>query len=115
MSKVRVFGLHTEGRIHPHIRTGKPQQLGGENSGSHLSIGRFTTSRDAPADPNRLYVSQSSGWFGGFLQCLGLSRRKDLASTRKILPVTLVPTGTVQQRATATNLFMMRPPKLVSR
>ena len=33
-----------------------------------LGAGRSITSRDLPLDPNRLYASQSSGWFGQMIQ-----------------------------------------------
>ena len=40
----------------------------GRSAGPTSRAGRSTTSKGSPADPNRLYASQSSGWFGQLIQ-----------------------------------------------
>ncbi len=41
---------------------------GGTSAAPTLRAGRSIISKDSPADPNRLYASQSSGWFGQIIQ-----------------------------------------------
>ena len=66
MSKVRVLVGTRKGAF---ILTsdGKREQVGRQRSLTSQA-GRSTTSRARPPIPNRLYASQTSGWFGQMIQ-----------------------------------------------
>lgn len=65
MSKVRVLvGTH-KGAFVIHS-DGKRDKW--EVSGPHFAGWEIYHMKGSPADPNRLYASQSSGWFGQIIQ-----------------------------------------------
>ncbi len=65
MSKVRVLvGTRKGGFILSSDGTRKNWEI----SGPHFSGWEVYHMKGSPADPNRIYVSQSSGWFGQVLQ-----------------------------------------------
>ena len=56
---------HAQGRVRPRV-DGKRQNW--EVSGPHFGGWEIYHVKGSPADPNRLYASQSSGWFGQLIQ-----------------------------------------------
>ena len=58
-------GRHTQGRVHPDV--GRQAQTVGRQRPSLRGLGDLPP-KGSPADPNRLYASQSSGWFGQLIQ-----------------------------------------------
>ena len=54
-------GGHPEGRVRPDVgRQARKWDVGGP----HFAGWEIYHLKGSPADPNRLYASQSSGWFG---------------------------------------------------
>jgi len=65
MSKVRVLAGTRKGAF---ILTADGKRDKWEVSGPHFSGWELYHLKGSPADPNRLYASQSSGWFGQVIQ-----------------------------------------------
>src|SRR5271169_2990556 len=65
MSSVRVLVGTKKG---PFILTSDGNREQWEVSGPHLAGWESYHLKGSPADPNRLYASQTSGWFGQILQ-----------------------------------------------
>ena len=66
MSHVRLLVGTRKGAF---VLTADGKRKNWDISGPHLRrAGRSTTSQGSPADPNRLYASQTSGWFGQLIQ-----------------------------------------------
>ena len=59
-------GRHQERRVHPR-RGWQTQKLEGQRPVSSRA-GRFIISKAPPRTPNRIYASQTSGWFGQIIQ-----------------------------------------------
>src|SRR3984893_6783815 len=66
MSKVRVLVGTRKGAF---ILTSDGKRENWDVSGPHFAGWEIYHVKGSPADPNRLYASQSSGWFGQVLQC----------------------------------------------
>src|SRR5438105_15869787 len=66
MSKVRVL-VGTRKGAFVLISDGKRERW--EVGGPHFGGWEIYHVKGSPADPNRLYASQSSGWFGQVIQC----------------------------------------------
>jgi len=65
MSKVRVLVGTRKGAF---ILTSDGQREKWDVSGPHFAGWEIYHMKGSPADPNRIYVSQSSGWFGQIIQ-----------------------------------------------
>src|SRR5271163_3997983 len=65
MSKVRVLAGTRKGAF---ILTSDGKRQNWEISGPHFAGWEIYHMKGSPADPNRLYASQSSGWFGQQVQ-----------------------------------------------
>src|SRR2546427_6501246 len=72
MSGVRVLVGTRKGAF---ILTGDGKRKQWDVSGPHFAGWEIYHLKGSPADPNRLYASQSSGWFGQIIQ-------RDRKSTR---------------------------------
>src|SRR5881397_607092 len=59
------IGRHAKGSLHPD---GGRQARAGNVSGPHFAGWEIYHMKGSPADPNRLYASQTSGWFGQVIQ-----------------------------------------------
>jgi photosystem II stability/assembly factor-like uncharacterized protein len=66
MSKVRVLVGTRKGAF---ILTADGKRKNWEVSGPHFAGWEMYHLKGSPADPNRIYASQSSGWFGQVIQC----------------------------------------------
>jgi photosystem II stability/assembly factor-like uncharacterized protein len=66
MSKVRVLVGTRKGAF---ILTSDGKRKNWEVSGPHFAGWEIYHVKGSPVDPDRLYASQSSGWFGQVLQC----------------------------------------------
>src|ERR1700721_2920943 len=73
MSKVRVLVGTRKGAF---ILTADGKRKNWEVSGPHFAGWELYHLKGSPADPNRLYASQSSGWIGQMIQ-----RSKDCSQT----------------------------------
>ena len=60
------IGRHTQGRFHPDIQTTGASSW--DVSGPHFAGWEIYHLKGSPVDPDRLYASQSSGWFGQVIQ-----------------------------------------------
>ena len=58
-------GRHTQRRVHPDVGR-QAREVG--RQGPHFAGWEIYHLKGSPADPNRLYASQSSGWFGQLVQ-----------------------------------------------
>jgi photosystem II stability/assembly factor-like uncharacterized protein len=65
MSKVRVLAGTRKGAF---ILTSDGKRQNWEVSGPHFAGWEIYHMKGSPADPNRIYVSQTSGWFGQVIQ-----------------------------------------------
>ncbi|MFI5253120.1 MAG: WD40/YVTN/BNR-like repeat-containing protein [Bacteroidota bacterium] len=65
MSKVRVLAGTRKGAF---ILTSDGKRKNWEVSGPHFAGWEIYHAKGSPADPNRIYVSQTSGWFGQIIQ-----------------------------------------------
>src|SRR5690349_20598881 len=65
MSKVRVLVGTKKGAF---ILTSDAKRQNWDVSGPHFAGWEMYHLKDSPADPNRIYASQSSGWFGQIIQ-----------------------------------------------
>ena len=65
MSKVRVLVGTRKGAF---ILTSDGKRKQWEVSGPHFAGWEIYHLKGSPADPNRIYASQTSGWFGQFIQ-----------------------------------------------
>ena len=65
MSKVRVLAGTRKGAF---ILTSDGKRQNWEVSGPHFAGWEIYHMKGSPADPNRIYVSQTSGWFGQLIQ-----------------------------------------------
>ena len=65
MSRVRGTGRHTQRRVHPDVGW---QASHWEVTGPDFAGWEIYHLKGSPADPNRLYASQTSGWFGQVIQ-----------------------------------------------
>jgi hypothetical protein len=66
MSKVRVLVGTRKGAF---ILTADGTRKNWDVSGPHFAGWEMYHLKGSPADPNRIYASQSSGWFGQVIQC----------------------------------------------
>ena len=66
MSKVRVLVGTRKGAF---VLTSDGKRERWEVGGPHFGGWEIYHMKGSPADPNRLYASQSSGWFGQIIQC----------------------------------------------
>jgi photosystem II stability/assembly factor-like uncharacterized protein len=66
MSKVRVLVGTRKGAF---ILTSEGKREKWEVSGPHFAGWEIYHLKGSPVDPNRIYASQSSGWFGQVIQC----------------------------------------------
>jgi photosystem II stability/assembly factor-like uncharacterized protein len=66
MSKVRVLVGTRKGAF---ILTADGKRDKWEVSGPHFAGWEIYHAKGSPVDPNRIYASQTSGWFGQILQC----------------------------------------------
>ena len=65
MSKVRVLVGTKKGAF---ILTSDAKRQNWDVSGPHFAGWEMYHLKGSPADPNRIYASQSSGWFGQIIQ-----------------------------------------------
>ena len=65
MSKVRVLAGTRKGAF---ILTADGKRQNWEVSGPHFAGWEMYHVKGSPADPNRIYASQTSGWFGQIVQ-----------------------------------------------
>ena len=65
MSKVRVLVGTRKGAF---ILTADGKRQNWEVSGPHFAGWELYHLKGSPADPNRIYASQTSGWFGQIIQ-----------------------------------------------
>ena len=65
MSKVRVLAGTRKGAF---ILTADGKRENWEVSGPHFAGWEMYHLKGSPADPNRIYASQTSGWFGQIIQ-----------------------------------------------
>ena len=65
MSKVRVLVGTKKGAF---VLTADGKRQNWEVSGPHFAGWEMYHLKASPADPNRIYASQSSGWFGQLIQ-----------------------------------------------
>src|ERR1700685_1905715 len=65
MSKVRVLVGTRKGAF---VLTADGEREKWEVSGPHFAGWEIYHLKGSPADPNRIYASQSSGWFGQIIQ-----------------------------------------------
>ena len=59
-------GRHAEGRVHSHLR--RQARRSGTSAGPHFGGWEIYHLKGSPVDPNRIYASQTSGWFGQIIQ-----------------------------------------------
>ena len=97
MSKVRVLAGTKKGAF---ILTSDGKRKNWEVSGPHFAGWEIYHMKGSPADPDRIYASQTSGWFG---QCAAVDevvqrserRRSDVGSGRATSsPMTAFPART---------------------
>ena len=110
MSGVRVLVGTRKGAF---ILTSDGKREKWEVSSPHFAGWEMYHLKGSPADPNRLYASQSSGWFGQIIQ-----RSDDGGKTWHqpgTPPANRPPPRTARPRARATSLFTTRLPKPANR
>ena len=79
MSKVRVLVGTRKGAF---ILTADGKREKWDVSGPHFAGWEIYHMKGSPLDPDRLYASQSSGWFGQLIQ-RSKRRRQDLGARRQ--------------------------------
>ena len=106
MSKVRVLVGTRKGAF---ILTSDGKREKWEVSGPHFAGWEMYHLKGSPADPNRIYASQTSGWFGQIIQ-----RSDDGGKTWHqpgTPPANRPPRRTACPRARATSSPTTRPPR----
>ena len=99
MSSVRVLVGTRKGAF---ILTSDARRETWEISGPHFAGWEIYHLKGSPADPNRLYASQSSGWFGQIIQ-RSRRRRQDVGTARLGPAANHLPTACPSAKATSSS------------